>query len=152
VAEALGQRRRERERLLGLARRYVERLSRRLPLVAAAVVGSVARGDFNVWSDVDVVLVADGLPDRAPDRGSLLVADAPGGVQPVGFTPEEFERAWTKRNALAREEVEDGLVLEGEDFFRKVPLLTRRLPPRGMIAEFIPAEGGLNGPENRQSA
>jgi uncharacterized protein len=88
VAEALGQPRRERERLLGLAREYVERLSRRLPLVAAAVVGSVARGDFNVWSDVDVLVVAEGLPERTPDRGSLLVADAPGGVQPVGSPPK----------------------------------------------------------------
>ncbi len=106
MAEALDQRRRERERLLGLAREYVERLYRRLPLVAAAVVGSVARGDFNLWSDVDVVVVADGLPARAPDRGSVLVADAPGGVQPIGFTPQEFERAWMKRNPLVREAAE----------------------------------------------
>jgi predicted nucleotidyltransferase len=119
VAEAVDQRRRDRERLLGLARRYVERLSRHLPLVGAAVVGSVARGDLNVWSDVDVLVVAEGLPERTPDRGSLLVADAPGGAQHVGFTPEEFERAWRKRNVLARETVERGVVLEGETYFRE---------------------------------
>lgn len=119
MAEALDQRRRERERLLGLARDYMERLSRRFPIAAAAVVGSVARGDFNVWSDVDILVVAERLPERAPDRGSLLVADAPGGVQPVGFTPEEFERAWSKRNALVREATEHGVVLIGEAFFRR---------------------------------
>ena len=118
MAEALDHRRRERERLLSLARDYVERLSGHIPLVAVAVVGSVARGDFNVWSDVDVVVVAEGLPAREPDRGSLLVADAPGGVQPVGFTPEEFERAWTKRNRIVREAVDHGVVLEGNAFFR----------------------------------
>jgi hypothetical protein len=50
---------------------------------------------------------------------SLLVADAPGGVQPVGFTPEEFERAWTNRSALVREAVEHGVALEGEAFFQR---------------------------------
>lgn len=117
MAEALADRRRERERALGLARSYVEQLSLRLPLVAAAVVGSVARGDFNVWSDIDIVVVAETLPLRAPDRGAVLVTDAPAGVQPVGFTPEEFERAWTKGNTLVREAAEHGVALTGEAFF-----------------------------------
>jgi predicted nucleotidyltransferase len=54
-----------------------ERLARRRPLVASAVVASVARGDFNVWSDVDVVVVAEGLPERAPERGAVLGEDVP---------------------------------------------------------------------------
>jgi hypothetical protein len=116
VAEALSERRQERELLVALARAYIEALSRRLPVSAAAVVGSVARGDFNVWSDVDVVVVAPGLPERIPDRTALLSSDAPGGVQPVGFLPEEFERAWRKGNPLAREATSAGIVLQGEDF------------------------------------
>lgn len=100
MAEALDIRRRERERLLGLARLYVERLSHRIALVAAAVVGSVARGDFNVWSDVDVVVVAERLPERTPERNAALAEDAPPGIEPHGFTPAEFELALRKRNAL----------------------------------------------------
>jgi uncharacterized protein len=119
VAEALEARRRERDRLLVLARRYVEQLSDHLPVLAAAVVGSVARGDFNVWSDVDVVVVAEDLPPSAPDRGAALMAGAPPGVQPVGLTPEEFERAWEKRNRLVREAVERGVILQGEGFFQR---------------------------------
>jgi len=101
VAEVLAQRERQREQLLGLARAYVQQLAVRVPVVAAAVVGSVARGDFNVWSDVDVVVVAEGLPARAPDRAAVLAADALPGVQPVGFTPEEFRRAWERTRAVA---------------------------------------------------
>ena len=108
-------RRRERERLIELARSYVEQLSGRLPLVAAAVVGSVARGDFNVWSDIDVVVVADELPERTPDRMWLLVDGAPAGVQAVGFTPEEFRRARARRNPLATEPA--AIALVGEEFF-----------------------------------
>jgi len=120
MAEALAERARERERLIELARSYVERLSRRRPLLAAAVVGSVARGDFNVWSDVDVVIVAADLPERAPDRGRLLVEDAPGGVQPVGFTPEELTEALRRGNALAREAVTSPVVLLGGELLGRI--------------------------------
>ena len=94
-----------------LARGYVERLAERITVEAAYVVGSVARGDFNVWSDVDVLVVAAGLPERAPDRMALLLADAPAGVQPVGFTPTELERARWRGNPLVLEADERGVLL-----------------------------------------
>ena len=116
MADVLAQRRRERERLVARAGAYVARLSARLPVLAAAVVGSVARGDFNVWSDVDVVVIATGLPQRAPDRAGVLARDAPAGLQAIGFTPEEFEAAWAKGNPLAREATGAGVTLLGEGF------------------------------------
>jgi predicted nucleotidyltransferase len=119
LGEALEERRRERDRLVDLARDYVERLAEHLPLVAAAVVGSVARGDFNVWSDIDVIVVAEDLPLRAPDRGMLLAADAPAGVQVVGFTPDEFRKSLEVGNPLAREAVERGIVVFGDRFFEE---------------------------------
>ena len=120
VAEIIRQRRRDRDALLALAERYVKALAERIPVVAAAVAGSVARGDFNVWSDVDVVIVARGLPQRLPDSGAALAVGAPSGVQAVGFLPEEFESAWRKGNALVREAVERGVVLMGDDYIRGV--------------------------------
>lgn len=115
MADVLAERRAERERLLALARSYVDRISRRLEVRAAVVVGSVARGDFNVWSDVDVVLIVDELPERAPDRMAALLADAPPGVQPIGFSREEFRAALRKGNPLALEACGSGLVLAGGD-------------------------------------
>ncbi len=111
MAEALAARRAEQERLLGLAREYVHRLSRVVTIRAALVVGSVARGDFNVWSDVDVLVVAEGLPERAPERMALLLAWAPAGVQPVGFTPAELEEARRRRNPIVLEADERGVPL-----------------------------------------
>ena len=119
MAEALEARRRERDRLLGLAREYVDRLSSRIPVVAAAAVGSVARGDFNVWSDVDVVVVAEGLPERYPDRSAVLLAEAQARIQPVGFTADEFEVAWEKGNALVKEAAERSVPLLGDGFLRR---------------------------------
>ncbi len=120
MADALTERAREQARLLDLARAYVERLSSRVPLIAAVAVGSVARGDFNVWSDVDVVVVAEQLPYRAPERSLLLAQGAPGGVQPVGFTPEEFREALRRRNPLAVEAVTTGVVLLGGGFLSEL--------------------------------
>lgn len=103
MIRAVAERYAEQERLVGLAREHVRRLSRRLSLSQAAVVGSVARGDFNVWSDVDVVVVADALPERAPDRTLVLMEDRPPRVEPIGFTPAELEDARRRRNPLVVE-------------------------------------------------
>ncbi len=115
MPDVLAERRAEQERLLGLARDYIRRLSGRIPVLAAVVVGSVARGDFNVWSDVDVLVVAEDLPERAPERAAALGLDAPARVQPVGFTPRELAEAARRGNPLAREALEVGVVLTGGD-------------------------------------
>lgn len=120
MAEVLAARRRERERLIELARGYVRELSGRIPVVAAAVVGSVARGDFNVWSDVDVVVISDRLPGRIPDRSAVLATGAPAGVQTVGYTREEFRRAIARGDPLATSAVREGVALRGEAFLRRI--------------------------------
>jgi uncharacterized protein len=116
MADILAERAREQDALIELARGYVRRLAADTDLVAAFVVGSVARGDFNAWSDVDVVVVADNLPSRAPDRAQALGQSAPPRVQPVGFTPMEFRAAHAKGNPLVREAMEIGIQLAGADF------------------------------------
>jgi|SRR5215216_4119381 len=101
-----------------LARRYVDRVGARLDIRAAAVAGSVARVDFNLWSDVDVVIVAEGLPTSAPDRVGLLLEGAPARVQPIGYSPDEFERERVRRNPLVAEVIERGIVLHGAEVLR----------------------------------
>jgi uncharacterized protein len=114
TADPLAERRAERARLIELARSYAERLAERLPVEAAAVAGSVARGDFNVWSDVDVLVVSDALPDRPPDRAALLAAGRPGRVEPHGYTRDELRRALARGDSLACGAAEYGVVLRGE--------------------------------------
>lgn len=114
-AEALlAERRREQQALVDLARRFVEEVRSRLPVSVAVVAGSVARGDFNLWSDVDVVLVVEaGLPPRLSERLEVVERHRPGRVQPIAFTPEEFREALRRGNRLVVEAVEAGLVLTG---------------------------------------
>lgn len=103
MIRALAERHAERERLIELARGHVESLRRRLVIERAAVVGSVARGDFNVWSDVDVVIVAERLPDRTPERLAVLMEGRPPPVEVIGFTAAELEDARRRRNPLVVE-------------------------------------------------
>lgn len=103
MIRAVEERYAERERLIGLAREHVRRLSDHLRIHQAAVVGSVARGDFNVWSDVDVVVVADALPERPLDRTVALMEDRPPRVEATGFTPDELREARRRRNRLVVE-------------------------------------------------
>jgi len=113
-------RRARRCELLNLARRFVERARRELGPLTAWVYGSVARGDFNLWSDVDVILVAGELPNRPQDRFGMLLEFAPARVEPKGYTVAEFRRLLAKLDhqllgALGqRELLVDELELERE--------------------------------------
>ena len=105
-------RRAERAALLARARAFVETIPDGVRLRAAVVVGSVARGDFNSWSDIDVVVIADGLPERVLDRYTLL-GRLPARVEVVLWTPAEWDRQRQRRNPIAVEAVECGVWLVG---------------------------------------
>lgn len=111
MIRAVEERYAEQERLVGLAREHVRRLCEEVPIRQAAVVGSVARGDFNVWSDVDLVVVADELPEGALERLELLMKGRPPRVEPIGFTPAELAEARRRGNPLVVELDSIGIAL-----------------------------------------
>jgi len=91
-------RRAERERVIGELREYASRLRARLGRLSMALYGSYARGDFNLWSDVDVIVVSERFRDRefvttrpqglrryaGPPRRRGRPLASPGGVRPSG--------------------------------------------------------------------
>jgi predicted nucleotidyltransferase len=110
VERVVERRRLERQALLAGARGFVVEVAGRVKLRAAVVIGSVARGDFNRWSDVDVLVIADELPARALDRLTLL-EPRPAGVQPIAWTPAEWHREVGRGNPMAVEALERGVWL-----------------------------------------
>ncbi len=111
--EAVLERRRGRRReLLGRARRYVESLHSDLGLRAAVVFGSVARGDFNQWSDLDLLLIADAVRGSLRERLDAL-GWRPPLVRPVPWTPAEWRAELARRNPIAVEALESGVWLAG---------------------------------------
>lgn len=109
--EIVERRRRERAELLEAAERFAEGLDPDLEVRSAVVFGSVARGDFNVWSDIDVLVIADQLPERPQDRAAVLGA-APR-ISPVAWTPAELRRQSDASNPIAREALESGVLVRG---------------------------------------
>lgn len=108
------QRRQEEQRAkIELAAEWVRSLSGRIDVIAAVVFGSTARGDFNKWSDIDVLVVAAVLPAGARQRLDLLMLDAPPGVQPIAWTPDEYARRRERGDPIVSECETAGVVLWG---------------------------------------
>ncbi|TAK34941.1 MAG: nucleotidyltransferase domain-containing protein [Chloroflexota bacterium] len=66
-------------------------------LVAVVLFGSRARGDAHEWSDWDLLVIAEGLPENPFERSRFLARMLPlrcrGEVSIIARTPQEFESA-----------------------------------------------------------
>lgn len=103
----------ERRELIDRVAQWSRQLDPGLGVMAVVVFGSVARGDFNVWSDIDVLVVAEHLPERSLDRWDVL-APLPPLVQPVVWTPGEYAAEHRRANPIVAESVELGVWLLGD--------------------------------------
>ena len=98
-----------REQIVKKAREW----AKSLPLTATVIlIGSYARGDFNLWSDVDILLISNDFKGNPVER--LKCIDAPPGFQVIPITLKEFERLVERKNQLAVEAINSGIVLRSE--------------------------------------
>jgi len=105
----LEERRRHREEVIN----EVKQWAMDLPFKATVIlIGSYARGDFNVWSDVDIVLISE-LTGSPLDR--LKKINYPPGFEVIPLTLDEFLRMLKKKNPIAVEAIERGVILR-DDF------------------------------------
>ncbi|MEY2524815.1 MAG: hypothetical protein QOJ66_3380, partial [Ilumatobacteraceae bacterium] len=102
-----------------LIRRLRERLSQWLDLEGAWLFGSVARGDADGESDIDLLIVASDL--QAPDlhgRLAQLQADVRSwtgnDLQLVEHTPDSWRKLVHSKNALVGQVRTDGITLAGD--------------------------------------
>ncbi len=97
------------------ARKVGENLAKSLGRVTVILHGSYARGDFNLWSDIDLLVVSDAFRGvRVLDRYDVVSELLEPGVEAVLLTPQEFEELVKKpswRHALAR-----GAVMVRDDY------------------------------------
>ncbi len=111
----LKRRRHERQALVEIVARWAPAIAGILRPRAVVVVGSVARGDFNQWSDIDVLIVVDRLPQTLVERLALVAtAGRPPGVEAIVWTPAELaERRRRGHDPIANEAYEVGVVVHG---------------------------------------
>jgi len=108
--EVLERRRREREERLKRARRFAEAIRREVSPASVVVIGSTARGDFNAWSDIDVVIISPKFPKNPLKRYEMLESHLEPGIEPIPLRPEDLERL-VERGAPVVEDLLRGVVL-----------------------------------------
>jgi hypothetical protein len=111
MLKALEERRRQREEFMDMARTYAEKLRERLGQLTAIVYGSVSRGDFNLGSDVDVLIISEGLPHHPLERMEVLYSCHEPPLEPKGYTDTEFRTLLAKRNPVLVNLLEEGIVV-----------------------------------------
>ena len=102
--------------------KYVKQVIRELKPVCIVLYGSAAKGTFGVGSDIDILVVAEGLPRSFLERLRLLyeLSDGNAPIEPVAYTPEEFSAMLEKRHPTALHALEDGIPLYGREYFIKM--------------------------------
>jgi uncharacterized protein len=107
------QRRLMREEAIRTARGFAERVKACFEKVSAVLIGSYARGDFNEWSDVDVLIVVEKAPGNPLERMDCLLerCPPPAGVESIILSLSEFMRQKHLATPLYTEACGQGVVL-----------------------------------------
>lgn len=93
--------------------KYLEKVKLRVKLHLLIVLGSRARGDYKPSSDVDVVVVADELPQ---DWWSFLKEPL---IDPRAYTPREFLKSIRRLDPTALDAMAEGVVVHNDGFLAK---------------------------------
>lgn len=100
---------------------YSDRAVKELKPRSIVLYGSIARGDYGEWSDVDILVVSDCMPPSFLERLKLLselnTTMAP--IEAVGYTPSEFIGMLEARHPTALYAVADGKPLYDDGFFKE---------------------------------
>jgi len=111
MLRVLEERRRQRDEFVATAQTYAEKLRGRLGKLTAIVYGSVSRGDFNLGSDMDVLIISEGLPSYPLERMEVLFSCHEPPLEPKGYTHTEFRALLAKRDSALAEVLKDGIAV-----------------------------------------
>lgn len=114
MGEVAERRLRRAEWALSKAREFAECVRRVLgDRASVTLFGSYARGDFNEWSDIDVLIVVDGeLPKKPTDRVDAVlpcVIEVEAPIEPLIVTREEHEKLKERRNPAILDAITSGI-------------------------------------------
>ena len=74
------------------------------------VFGSFARQDLNEGSDIDIIIVGD-FKERFHKRIAAIMGLTDLPIEPLCYTPEEFDRMVVEGNCFIGDALRDGVVL-----------------------------------------
>ena len=92
---------------------------------AVILIGSLARGDYTAYSDADVVIISDNVPERPIDRiVDFIDPSLPIDIDPRVYTTEEILTMAKEGRKIVKEIVNYGKVLAGD---KEITNVLRRL-------------------------
>ncbi|VVB88310.1 Nucleotidyltransferase domain protein [uncultured archaeon] len=98
--------------------KYSKAVASKLGKFTGVLYGSMARGDSNLWSDIDFLVISDNLPENPLKRLELLYSLTVTSIEVKGYTRNEFLKMIEKRNPLALDAVVEGKVVEDDGFWK----------------------------------
>lgn len=118
-----------------LLRRFLEEI-RPLKPRCVLLFGSYARGDFTGSSDIDVCVVAEGLPEGVFERRYPRGFYSTPKIKAIGFHPGEFLDYIRSLRLLAHDILSEGEVLYDDGFYDEAMRAYREcLDGRGLAKE-----------------
>lgn len=107
--------------------RFCENIIKTLNPSAIILYGSLARGDYKKGSDVDIIIIAENLPQEFTERIEFLLRFSTGGpIEPRGYTPQEFLKMIEEAHGTVLDAVAYGIVLYDRDFIEKAEKLFKK--------------------------
>jgi hypothetical protein len=105
-----------------IVERYIKKIVRTLKPKAVIIYGSAAKGSYGAGSDIDILVISENLPKNFLERLKTLyeidTTNAP--IQPIAYTPQEFERMLNKKHLTALEALEYGLIVYDDGYIQEV--------------------------------
>jgi predicted nucleotidyltransferase len=103
--------------VIDVLKEYSKAISSKLGKFTGILYGSMARGDYNVWSDIDFLVISDKLPENPLKRLEFLYLFTDTPIEVKGYTRNEFLKMIEKRNPLALDALVEGKVVVDDGFW-----------------------------------
>lgn len=98
----------ERNKVIQEAKSYSENIPFKCSVM---LIGSYARGDFNLWSDKDLLIIGN-FTGNPLER--LRNIDFPPGYEPIMLTPGEVEKMKSRNDKFIKDALRDSVVLRND--------------------------------------
>jgi predicted nucleotidyltransferase len=96
---------------------YSKVISSKLGKFTGVLYGSMARGDNNIWSDIDFLVISDKLPENPLKRLEFLYSLTETPIEVKGYTRNEFLKMIEKRNPTALDSLVEGKIIADDGFW-----------------------------------
>jgi len=97
---------------------YSKIVSSKLGKFTGVLYGSMARGDNNLWSDIDFLVISDKLPRNPLKRLEFLYSLTETSIEVKGYTRNEFLKMIEKRNPIALDSLFEGKIIVDDGFWK----------------------------------